>query len=105
MTHTDILGGLPGEQWIPSNSTIGAAFIETWCGTCARDKAMRDGAPVDECDDNEVCEIIGASFRREAVEWRRMPDGDIKCIAFVEVGQTIPPPKCPHTGDLFGDTE
>lgn len=28
-----------------------------------RDKAMREGAELDECDDNEVCEIIAASFR------------------------------------------
>jgi hypothetical protein len=31
---------------------------------------MRDGEDQDECDDNELCEIIAASFRGEAVEWR-----------------------------------
>lgn len=101
MSYIPTPGPLPGEQWTPSNGTVGYSFIADWCGNCERDKAMRDGEPVEECDDNDVCEVIAASFRGEAVEWRRMPDGYVKCIAFVEAGQPIPAPKCPHTGDLF----
>lgn len=94
-------GPLPGEQWIPSNGTVGYSFLEGECGNCARDKAMREGVDFDECDDNECCPIIGASFRGEAVEWRRMPDGEIKCIAFVPAGERIPEPRCDRTADLF----
>ena len=76
-------GPHPGEQWAPSNGTDGYSFIEQWCGNCARDKAAREGAPIDECDDNEVCQILGASFRGEAVEWRELEDGRCICVAHV----------------------
>lgn len=94
----------PGEQWIPSNSDAGYGFLEHECGRCARDKSMREGVPIEECDDNERCDIIAASFRGEAVEWRQMPDGEIKCIAFVPAGARIPEPPCEHTADMFGDS-
>lgn len=65
MTRADIKAELPGEQYTPSNGTEGAQFLSDWCGTCARDKSMREGEPLDECDDNETCPIIAASFRGE----------------------------------------
>ena len=102
--YTPTPGPLPGEQWIPSNGTVGYSFLEDWCGNCQRDKAMREGLE-EECDDDGRCEILCASFRGEAVEWRRMPDGHVKCIAFVEKGQPIPPERDTHTLDLFGDGE
>ncbi|HMM72824.1 MAG TPA: hypothetical protein PKC22_11520 [Rhodocyclaceae bacterium] len=92
---------LPGKQWIPSNGTVGEAFLEDWCGTCARDRAMREGVPYDECDDTERCDIIAASFRGEAVEWRLLPGGDVKCLAYVPAGEPIPQPKCERTADMF----
>lgn len=101
MTYIPTPGPLPGEQWKPSNSDVGHSFLNHNCGNCARDKAMRDGEPYDECDDNELCEIIAASFRGEAVEWRQMPDGDIKCIAFVPAGEPIPAPRDDRTVDMF----
>ncbi len=94
-------GPLPGTRYMPSNGTEGMAFIESWCATCARDKAMREGADFDDCDDNEVCEIIGASFRDEAVEWRELDDGRCVCLAYVPEGQPIPPPRCENTLDMF----
>jgi hypothetical protein len=100
-TYIPTQGPMPGEQWTPSNSDVGYSFLSQECGNCQRDKAMRDGAPLEECDDNDVCPIIAASFLGEAVEWRRMPDGEIKCIAFVEKGQPIPAPRCDRTADLF----
>lgn len=91
-------GPLSGEQWKPSNSDVGHAFLAHECGNCARDKAMREGA---ECDDNEKCEIIGASFRGDAVEWRRLPGGEVTCIAFVPAGDSIPPQRDDRTLDMF----
>lgn len=101
MEYVPTPGPLPGEQWKPSNATVGDSFLHHWCGQCARDKAMREGCDFDECDDDEKCEIIGASFRGEAVEWRRMPSGEVKCIAFVEAGKPIPAPRCYKTADMF----
>lgn len=101
-SYIPMRGPHPGEQWAPSNGTEGHAFIEQWCGTCARDKAAREGADIDECDDNEVCQILGASFRGEAVEWRELPDGRCICVAHVPAGAPIPPPRCEHTEDMFG---
>ena len=88
-----------GEQWEPSNGTEGELFIEAWCCNCARDKAMREGCDFDECDDNEKCNIIAASFRGEAVEWRDTGTGLI-CTAFVPAGEKVPE-KCPLTVDMF----
>lgn len=81
---------LPGEQWTPSNGTEGYAFIDAHCCHCARDKPSSEGKPVENCNDDELCQILAASFRDEAVEWRRMPDGAVKCIAFVQAGEPIP---------------
>jgi hypothetical protein len=101
MTYKPTPGPLPGEQWIPSNGDVGYSFLTGECGNCQRDKSMREGVPLEECDDNERCEIIGASFRGEAVEWREMPDGEVKCIAFVPAGERIPEPRCELTVDMF----
>jgi hypothetical protein len=92
---------LPGEQWIPSNSDEGYGFLGSVCTQCARDKSMREGVDIDECDDNERCDIIARSFCGEAIEWREMPDGEVKCIAFVPAGERIPEPPCEHTMDMF----
>lgn len=100
--YVPMKGPLPGTQWIPSNGSTGECFLTNECGNCARDKAMREGVEFDECDDNEKCEIIAASFRGEAVEWRRLDSGEITCLAFVEAGTEPPPPRCQNTADMFG---
>lgn len=92
---------MPGEQWTPSNGTEMDCFTWGWCRRCARDKAMREGEPLDECDDNELCEILAAAFRGEAVEWRELEDGKTVCLAFVEADQPVPPPRCTRTMELF----
>lgn len=100
--YTPTPGPHEGEQYIPSNGSEGEMFIDDWCRRCARDRSLREGADFDECDDNELCEIVAASFRGEAVEWRELDDGTTKCIAFVPAGERIPAPKCDRTQDLFG---
>jgi hypothetical protein len=103
MAYVPTPGPLEGEQFIPSNGDQGYSFIEEWCSNCQRDKALREGVDLDECDDNEKCEIVAASFRGEAVEWRELANGKTKCIAFVPAGQIIPAERCPHTAELpFG---
>jgi len=71
-----------GERREPSNSTEGADF--------------------DDCDDNELCEIIAAEYRGQAVEWRELPSGETICTAFVAhekpLGETQ---RCAHTVDMF----
>ena len=100
MTYIPTPGPRPGEQWIPSNGTVGDSFLSDMCGNCARDKAMREGVDINECDDNEKCEIIAASFRGEAVEWRKDGGNDF-CIAIEKAGEPIPAPRCPKTADMF----
>lgn len=101
--YVPMAGPLPGVQYEPSNGTEGAFFLEYWCTNCARDKSMREGVDLDDCDDNEKCEIIAASFRSEAVEWRELDNGETVCLAFVQAGTTPPPPRCQHTDDMFGE--
>lgn len=91
---------LPGEQWIPSNSTVGHAFIEGECSRCAKDAPSNGSKSFEACDDSDLCQILAASFRSEAVEWRRMPDGEVKCLAFVEAG-SAEPARCDKTQDMF----
>ena len=105
MTYIPTPGPLPGRQWIPSNGTEGYGFLDAACTQCARDKSMREGADFDECDDNELCEIIAASFRGEAVEWRELDNGELTCVAFVPAGQAIPSPRCQNTVDMFPSKE
>lgn len=103
MSYVPTKGPLPGTQYIPSNGTEGEAFFERFCRHCAKDRAMREGDDYDECDDDELCEIIAASFRGEAVEWREMDDGEVKCIAFVEHGKQPPIARCERTVDMFDE--
>jgi hypothetical protein len=90
------------EQYIPSSGTEGACFFSAWCCRCARDKSMREGEPYEECDDNEVCEIIAKSFTGEATEWIYDAEGWPVCTAFIPAGDPIPPKRCEHTADMFG---
>lgn len=92
-----------GKPYKPSNGTEGMVFIENWCRHCARDKAMREGEPIEECDDRELCPIIARSFSGEATEWVYGTDGQPRCTEYVEQGQPIPY-RCPNTIDIFGDT-
>ena len=101
MTYTPTKTPLPGVAWIPSNGTEAEQFMHDWCRHCARDKAMRDGADFDECDDNDLCEIIAAAYRGQAVEWRELSDGSTKCVAFIPADRPIPQPRCEHTPELF----
>jgi hypothetical protein len=94
-------GPLPGEQYIPSNSTDGSAFLDL-CADCARDACLNGTKDEEDCGDDDFCPIVAASFRGEAVEWRELPDGKLTCIAFVPMGQAVPGPRCAHTQDLFG---
>lgn len=94
-------GPLEGERYEPSNGTEGGCFIESWCTNCARDKVMNGEATQEEADadDSLYCQVLNASYRGEAVEWREMPDGEVKCIAFVPQGERIPE-RCPKTMEL-----
>jgi hypothetical protein len=93
----------------PSNGTEGECFFEGWCTRCARDKAMNEGKPIEDCDDDEKCDLIANSFAfdidhpKYPQEWRYDDKGEPCCTAFVPLGEPIPQPRCPHTVDMFGD--
>ena len=97
----------PIKIYRPSNGTEGESFIISWCGSCARDKAMREGVNFDECDDNEVCRIIGDTMAYDIddpkypKEWCYDNEGYPQCTAYIEEGKPIPPPKDELTMDLF----
>lgn len=80
----------------PSNGSEGEWFFGKWCGECARDKSMREGESVDECDDREVCPIIGRTMAYRVTdpeypqEWRYV-DGVPTCTAFVPAGSPVGP--------------
>lgn len=94
-----------GQKYQPSNGSEGEIFHDGWCCQCARDLAMSEGMPIEECDDNQKCEILGRSFLRiddpeYPTEWQYGKDGQPCCTAFVPMGQPIPV-EDKHTGDLF----
>lgn len=86
------------KPYLPASGTEGADFFDRWCSNCARDKAMREGEPIEECDDNELCEIIAASFRGQVPEWIEDENGP-RCTAFVR-GDHVPEVDT-QTADLF----
>lgn len=96
----------PGEQYTPSNGDEGHAFISKWCERCERDKVVNGTCHAEgrTPGDDDWCPIVGASFRGEAVEWRRLETGGTTCMAFVPLGEPIPAPRCGHTQDLFGES-
>jgi hypothetical protein len=95
------------EKYRPSNNSEAECFFGEFCCHCQRDRAMREGEPLDECNDEELCEIIGKTFAfgeddpRYPPEWRYGPDGRPFCTAFVEAGEPIPPYPDTVSGDLF----
>jgi hypothetical protein len=94
------------ELYRPSNGTEGECFISHWCGNCARDKAMSEGLNFDDCDDEQVCKIIGDTMHYNIDdpeyprEWNYDASGSPQCTAFIEVGKPIPF-KDELTMDLF----
>lgn len=88
------------DHYLPSNGTEGVIFFENWCARCSRDKAMREGANIEDCDDNELCGIIAASFRGPVDEWVEDDKGP-RCTAFVEFPNRVPFVDV-LTKDLFG---
>jgi hypothetical protein len=90
----------PPKLYLPSNGTEGHCFFESWCCYCARDKAMREGADFDDCDDDEKCDIIANSFIGPVPEWIYGDDGVPKCTAYVEADSPIPVVDT-HTLPLF----
>ncbi len=91
---------LPGERWFPSNGTAGDV-IHSICEDCQRDKAMNGAKPFDDCGTEDLCDILGRSYSdsESVVEWRRLPDGEIKCMAFLPMD--APAPRCDKTLELF----
>lgn len=103
-------GGMPeaaGQKYRPSNSVEGDIFFGHWCCKCARDKAMSEGLPIEECDDNQRCDIIARTFAHDIdepeypTEWKYDQHGQPCCSAFVPVGEAIPNPRCERTNELF----
>jgi hypothetical protein len=93
------------EKYRPSNDTEGDIFMDVWCRHCARDKAMREGLDVDECDDDQLCKIIALTMEYKTddpeypIEWQ-YKNGHPICMAFIQAGQPVPL-KDDLTMDLF----
>ena len=85
-------------------------FIESWCGNCERDHGMMKGLPLEECDDNSICDIIARTYTYDIndpkypSEWQYGAEGQPRCHAFVEAGSMIPLVD-EHTRDMFGGAE
>lgn len=98
----------PGESYQPSNGTEGQCFVDVWCRHCQRDLSMSADKPIDDCDENERCDIIDRVMfydigdAQYPVEWVFRDDGQPSCTAFVPAGEPIPPPKDDRTIDMFG---
>ena len=96
-----------GEKYRPSNGTEGQLFLDAFCRRCQRDGAMRSGANVEDCDDEERCDLIGLTMVHDVedheypIEWQYGKDGQPCCTAFIEAGQPIPEPRCTQTMELF----
>lgn len=80
------------QPYRPSNGTEGVAFIERFCGRCARDV-------------NHDCPILAATFAFDIGEddypreWIQ-DDAGARCTAFVPEGEPIPTEPDPRQQDL-----
>lgn len=89
-------------KYRPSNATEGDSFIARFCAHCQRSPGNRNlGGP-------HGCEIIEDSMLWD-VEDHRYPSeltsderGPV-CTAFLPEGEVFTP-RCPLTGELFGET-
>ncbi|PKO49044.1 MAG: hypothetical protein CVU31_02685 [Betaproteobacteria bacterium HGW-Betaproteobacteria-4] len=96
-----------GEKYRPSNGTEGDLFFAAWCGKCQRDKAMREGCAIEECDDSERCDLIASTMMFDIdepgypTEWQYDKTGQPSCTAYIPAGDLLPPQRCEHTQDLF----
>lgn len=94
------------EKYRPSCNDEADGFFISWCQQCARDKAMREGISVDECDANERCDLIANAFMCDIedplypVEWI-YKDGRPTCTAFIPAGEKVPERRCAQTIDMF----
>lgn len=72
---------------------------------------MREGADLDECDDNETCGIIADVLRLSVddpdypEEWRYDANGNPVCTAFVEHPKDAQEERCTKTIDMFEEQE
>lgn len=93
----------------PSNGTEGYAFIDKWCGNCERDKCQNGSIPMNECRDDDFCEILGRTMmcsisdQNYPKEWIRDESGS-RCTAFVNVGEQVPV-RDMQTIDMFGELQ
>lgn len=93
-------------RWMPSNGSEGEAFWEQWCMNCARDLPMSQGKNIDECSDDEKCQILADSFVCETIkEWVVGKNGRPECTAFVHVDEETPAQRCQLTIDMFDQQE
>lgn len=99
-----------GAKYRPGNGTEGALFMEGWCCQCERDHGMMAGLPLEDCDDNQVCELIGMTYMLAVdhpdypAAWQYGADGQPRCTEFVEKGQPIPV-KDDYTVDMFSEVK
>lgn len=94
----------------PANGTEGEWFIGKWCCQCERDKSLSEGLPIEECDDDQKCDIVFRSmtYNKDEPEYPnewRIQNGRPVCTAFVPLGESIPWPRCENTVDMFGEIE
>ncbi|WP_426106329.1 hypothetical protein [Massilia sp. TSP1-1-2] len=98
-----------GKPYRPCNGSEGDHFVSQWCGTCERDYGMLKGLPIEECDDNRICDIIARTFGVDEdhpdypTEWVFGKDGQPCCTAHVPEAEPLPEVviKDEHTLDLF----
>ncbi|MCK0507966.1 hypothetical protein [Aromatoleum anaerobium] len=101
----------PIKLYRPSSGTSGASFIAAWCGHCKRDRVTNGSVRVDDANDDDYCQILGATFRCNTDdpeyprEWRYDEDDYPVCTAF-EPADAPEGPSCAVrdevTADLFG---
>lgn len=107
--HAELCKASAGKPFRPANGTEGEMFFDGYCRNCARDKAMSEGKAVEDCDDDEKCDLIALSMAFDETDprypkaWVYGKDGQPTCTAFIPAGDPIPQPRCQNTIDMFGD--
>ena len=101
------LKGKAGEKYRPANGYEGEIFFSFWCRHCQRDKAMREGYDINDCYDDEKCDILRNSMEFNVDEddyphqWTYGLDGQPCCTSFIPAGTMPTVFRDPLTIDMF----
>ena len=74
-----------GEPWHPANGGEHLWFFSTHCVNCRHDANLSRGKPLDDCKEDELCDILRRSYLEPVEEWRELENSEVICTNFQSI--------------------